>query len=262
MSTLKSEIKLLSTLRKNQNQNLVALIDHVEKEEDAIWLILEYCNLGELKKYLRKNNKMLLLEANVGVVNSKSLCIWSNQVSNGLAYLEEHEIMHGDIAARNILLNSSNHEHPIAKITDFGLSKSFYEYVDYQEISKSTPVPWRWMAYEVIAVDDKMCSLKSDVWSFGVLLWEIFSLGKLPYPEFRKLDKKFLESLEDGQFLTCPNELKNIKTWSPVSVFDAVSKLCFQIESSKRGSFSDINEIIEKSLIFMDENSYIDVNYY
>lgn len=262
IDTLKSEIELMSTLKSKPNQFLVTLIEHVEKEGEAMWMIMEYCNQGELKKYLRNNKIMLLLEANVGVINSKSLCIWANHVSKGMAYLEECDIMHGDLAARNVLLSSPNNEHPIAKITDFGLSKNFCEYPDYQEISKSTPIPWRWMAYEVIVDDEKLCSLKSDVWSFGVLLWEIFSLGKRPYPEFNKPDKEFLDALENGKFLTFPKELKDIKTWSPESVFADVSKLCFQIDSSKRGSFCEITKIIQNSLMFMDENSYIDEEFY
>ena len=87
-----------------------------------------------------------------------------------------------------------------------------------------------------------------DVWSFGVLLWELLSLGKQPYPEHLKADQNFLKSLEDGHFLTSPDALKNIKTWSPTLLFDDVSQLCFQIDKSKRGSFSEITNIIENYL--------------
>ena len=104
------------------------------------------------------------------------------------------------------------------------------------------------MAYEVIAIDVRHCSLKSDVWSFGVLLWELFSIGKQPYPEHFRADKKFLKSLENEEFLTCPDELTDIQTWQPTSVFDDVAKLCFQIDKSKRGSFAEITNIIEKYL--------------
>ena len=246
--SLRTELGLMNTLKSKPHENLVTLIDHVQLEGDATWLIMEYCNLGQLKEFLWKNEKALLSEADVGVINSKSLCIWAREISRGMAHLEKCQVMHGDLAARNILLSSVNGGHPRAKIADFGLAKSFYEYVDYQEISSSVPVPWRWMAYEVLAVDVKLCSLKSDVWSFGVLLWEIFSMGKQPYPEFLKLNKAFLRSLKNGEFLTCPEEVEKIKSWCPSSLFDDVSKLCFQIESSKRGSFSEITQIIESYL--------------
>ena len=198
------------------------------------------------------NEKTLLLESDVGPLNSKFLCIWASEISRGMAHLEKCQVMHGDLAARNILLSSGSNGHPRAKITDFGLAKSFYEYVDYQAISSSAPIPWKWMAYEVLAVDVKLCSLKSDVWSFGVLLWEIFSIGRQPYPAFFKPGEAFLRSLKNGEFLTCPDEMQNIKSWNPSLLFDDVSKLCFQLESSKRGSFSEITQIIE---------SYLNSNY-
>ena len=246
IESLKTEITMMTDLKEKPHPNLAALICHVELDEEATCIVMEYCNLGQLKEYLMKNEKKLLNEATVGQINSKSLCIWAGEVSKGMAYLEERHIMHGDLAARNVLLSKPSHLHPIAKITDFGMAKSFYLYPDYQEVSGN--VPWKWMAYEVIALDLRLCSLKSDVWSFGVLLWELFSIGKQPYPEYFQADKKFLNALKDGHFLTCPDELKDIKTWSPTLLFGEVSKLCFQLDKSLRGSFSEITDIINNYL--------------
>ena len=244
VDSLKIELETMNSLK--PHKNIVGLIGHVQIDGEAIWIMTEYCNLGSLKEYLLSNRKTLKLEANIGNMNSKSLCKWASDVSSGMAFLEKCQIMHGDLAARNVLLSSIHNAHPTAKITDFGMAKSFYLYPDYQEVSGN--VPWKWMAYEVIAIDLRMCSLKSDVWSFGVLLWELFSLGKQPYPEFFKCDEAFLKSLEDGHFLSCPKVLENIQTWSPTAVFDDISKLCFQIDKSKRGSFNEIEHTIKTYL--------------
>ena len=258
LDSLKTELEIMNLLKDQPHQNLVTLIDHLQIEGEAGCLVMEYCNLGQLKDYLRHNNKTLLLEADVGEINSMSLCVWALHISKGMGYLERRKIMHGDLAARNVLLSIDNNGHPIAKITDFGLAKNFWlgecTYADCQEVSKSSKLPWKWMAYEVLAIDPNY-TLKSDVWSFGVLLWELLSIGRHPYPDFLKIDEQFLKRLKDGNFLTFPDELENVETWSPKSLFDDVSKLCIQIDEHKRGSFVDVTKTIESYLY--ESNEYI-----
>ena len=251
LDSLRTELEIMNLLKDQPHQNLVSLIDHLQIDGEAGCLVMEYCNLGQLKDYLRYNNTTLLLEADVGEINSMSLCVWAHHISKGMGYLQQRKIMHGDLAARNVLLSTDNNGHPIAKINDFGLAKNFWlaesVYTDCQEVSKNSKLPWKWMAYEVLAIDPNY-TLKSDVWSFGVLLWELLSIGRMPYPEYLKLDGQFLEFLKDGHFLTFPDELENVETWSPKSLFDDVSRLCFQIDESKRGSFFDVTKIIESYL--------------
>ena len=129
IESLRAELDVLNSLKNRPHQNLVALIQHAQIEDDATWIVMENCDLGELKGYLHKNKKHLQLEADVGAINSKSLCTWAVEISKGMAYLGECEIMHGDLAARNVLLTTKNNGHPIAKIADFGMAKSFHEYV-------------------------------------------------------------------------------------------------------------------------------------
>ena len=106
-----------------------------------------------------------------------------------MEFLEQNKIVHGDLATRNILLANDK---TIAKVSDFGLSSSLYSSVE--ELSNaSSGLPVRWMAPEVLLL--RQVTNKSDIWSFGVLMWEIFSLGAVPYSDIARIDMEFIEVL-------------------------------------------------------------------
>jgi len=130
-------------------------------------------------------------------IDVNQLFQWAYELTSAMAYLETKKVIHGDLATRNILLNS-NYE---SKLTDFGLSRRLYEYTDYIRTSKD-PLPWRWMPSESLA--QMNFSTKSDVWSYAITLWEIFTLGDIPYAGL-SYTTEFPQLLDEGLRLPKPD---------------------------------------------------------
>ncbi|XP_020384459.1 vascular endothelial growth factor receptor 2 isoform X1 [Rhincodon typus] len=126
----------------------------------------------------------------------EDLISYSFQVARGMEFLASRKCIHRDLAARNILLSENN----VVKICDFGLARDVYKDPDYVRKGDAR-LPLKWMAPETIF--DKVYTTQSDVWSFGVLLWEIFSLGASPYPGVQ-IDEEFCQRLKDGTRMRCP----------------------------------------------------------
>ena len=174
------EIKIMGHV--DPHLNLVSMIGACadEDEEAKLWLLIEYCHFGDLKDYLVNNKKDILRGSADNPINARSLIRWTYDIAQGMEYLMQKKIMHGDLAARNVMLckNPLHNGYMVAMVADFGLSKNFYTELKYNK-SVRLMVPWRWMAIEYLT--NGYFTLNSDVWSFAVLFWEILSFGKVIY---------------------------------------------------------------------------------
>uniref|UniRef100_A0A8C5M3F9 receptor protein-tyrosine kinase n=1 Tax=Leptobrachium leishanense TaxID=445787 RepID=A0A8C5M3F9_9ANUR len=130
-------------------------------------------------------------------ISMVDLISYSFQVARGMEYMASRKCIHRDLAARNILLSDNN----VVKICDFGLARDIYKDPDYVR-KGDTRLPLKWMAPETIF--DRVYTTQSDVWSFGVLLWEIFSLGASPYPGVQ-IDEIFCRRLKEGTRMRAPD---------------------------------------------------------
>uniref|UniRef100_A0A8B9MK70 Protein kinase domain-containing protein n=1 Tax=Accipiter nisus TaxID=211598 RepID=A0A8B9MK70_9AVES len=140
--------------------------------------------------------------------------------------------VHRDLAARNVLLAQGK----IVKICDFGLARDIMHDSNY--VSKgSTFLPVKWMAPE--SIFDNLYTTLSDVWSYGILLWEIFSLGGTPYPGMM-VDSTFYNKIKSGYRMAKPDHATN-------EVYEIMVK-CWNSEPEKRPSFYHLSEIVESLL--------------
>nr|XP_033338689.1 tyrosine-protein kinase Btk29A isoform X3 [Megalopta genalis] len=179
-------IEEAKVMTKLQHQNLVQLYGVCSKDR-PIYIVTEYMRHGSLLNYLRRHEATL--GANVGLL--LDMCI---QVCKGMAYLERHNYIHRDLAARNCLVGSEN----VVKVADFGLAR--YVLDDQYTSSGGTKFPIKWAPPEVLHYT--RFSSKSDVWAYGVLMWEVFTCGKMPYGRLKNTE--VVERVQRGVILERP----------------------------------------------------------
>ncbi|OXB55002.1 hypothetical protein ASZ78_013721 [Callipepla squamata] len=154
----------------------------------------------------------------------EDLISYSFQVARGMEFLSSRKCIHRDLAARNILLSENN----VVKICDFGLARDIYKNPDYVRKGDAR-LPLKWMAPE--SIFDKIYNTKSDVWSYGVLLWEIFSLGASPYPGVQ-IDEDFCSKLKEGTRMRAPEQATE-------EIYQIMLD-CWQSNPNKRPRFSEL----------------------
>ncbi|TGZ71661.1 hypothetical protein CRM22_002516 [Opisthorchis felineus] len=175
-------------------------------------LVSMFLELGSLDRYVKDHRAEL---------NSLTLLSWAEQIADGMSYLEMRGIIHRDLAARNVLVQRRD----LVQITDFGLAKMLEGRDEDSVVVRAGRVPIRWLAIETL--QDSIYSHKTDVWSYGVTLWEIFTFGRRPYEEVETKDIK--DHVMKGGRLTQPDictldvYMVMVRCW----IEDAVSRPTF-----------------------------------
>ncbi|ENN76858.1 hypothetical protein YQE_06699, partial [Dendroctonus ponderosae] len=171
------------------HENLVNLLGIVRKK-DQIYLVTEYMSKGSLVDYLRSRGRLH--------VSKKDQINFAFDTCSGMEYLEKMHVVHRDLAARNVLIAENGR----AKVSDFGLARN-----EKNATSESAKLPIKWTAPEALKYNK--FSNKSDMWSFGILLWEIYSFGRVPYPRIPLAD--VVRHVENGYKMEapegCPKEI-------------------------------------------------------
>ncbi|KAM5305450.1 protein-tyrosine kinase 6 isoform 1-T1 [Glossophaga mutica] len=213
----RSEVQAMKKLR---HKHILALYA-VASLGDPVYIITELMAKGSLLELLRESDKEALpvLE----------LLDIAEQVAQGMCYLESQNYIHRDLAARNILVGENN----VCKVGDFGLARLIKEDI---YLSHDRNVPYKWTAPE--ALSQGLYSVKSDVWSFGVLLHEIFSRGQVPYPGLSN-HEAFLR-VDAGYRMPCPTECPPTTYRLMLSCWhrDPGQRPCFKALQERLSSFA------------------------
>ncbi|XP_030304466.1 inactive tyrosine-protein kinase 7 isoform X3 [Calypte anna] len=195
---------------KLNHSNVVRLLG-LCREAEPHYMVLEYVDLGDLKQFLRisKSKDESLKPQPLTTKHKVSLC---TQVALGMEHLSNGRFVHRDLAARNCLVSAQRQ----VKVSSLSLSKDVYssEYYHFRQAR----IPLRWMPPEAVLEDE--FSTKSDVWSFGVLMWEVFMNGEMPYTPLA--DDEVLAGLQSGKTKLphpegCPSRLSKLmqRCWAP-----------------------------------------------
>ncbi|XP_077598940.1 protein tyrosine kinase 2aa isoform X10 [Stigmatopora nigra] len=216
------------TMRQFDHPHIVKLIGVIT--ENPVWIIMELCTLGELRSFLQVRKYSLDLA---------TLILFAYQLSTALAYLESKRFVHRDIAARNVLVSSID----CVMLGDFGLSR-YMEDSSYYKASKGK-LPIKWMAPE--SINFRRFTSASDVWMFGVCMWEILMYGIKPFQGVKNND--VIGRIENGERLAMPPQC-------PPTLYSLMTK-CWSYDPSKRPRFTELktqlNTILEEEKMQQEE---------
>ncbi|XP_072025966.1 hepatocyte growth factor receptor-like [Amphiura filiformis] len=200
-----------------EHPNVLGLIGLTFDPEGSPLVVLPLMKNGDLKSFMKKTTMVIRL---------KQKLKFAIDAAKGMAYLARRKFVHRDLAARNCMVDADL----IVKIGDFGRSRDMEDDYDYISQDKKAKLPVKWMAPE--SLDRRLYNEKTDVWSFGVLMWEIFTNGAKPYRQIANRDVYYY--ITGGNRLPCPENCRE-------DVYN-VMKECWSINPKDRSSFKVLTQ--------------------
>ncbi|KAM4541578.1 fibroblast growth factor receptor 3 isoform 4-T4 [Fundulus diaphanus] len=246
LSDLVSEMEMMKMIGKHKN--IINLLGACT-QDGPLYVLVEYASKGNLREYLRARRPPGMdysfdtCKIPDEQLTFKDLLSCAYQVARGMEYLASQKCIHRDLAARNVLVTEDN----VMKIADFGLARDVHN-IDYYKKTTNGRLPVKWMAPE--ALFDRVYTHQSDVWSYGVLLWEIFTLGGSPYPGIpvEELFKLLKEGHRMDKPANCTHELYMIM------------RECWHAVPSQRPTFRQLVEDLDRILSMTSTDEYLDLS--
>ncbi|EDW81025.2 uncharacterized protein Dwil_GK11836 [Drosophila willistoni] len=223
-------------------------------QSGPLYVIVEYAPHGNLKDFLFKNRPYgrdpldssksppSPLPPPQHLINEKDLIKFAHQIARGMDYLASRRCIHRDLAARNVLVSDDY----VLKIADFGLARDIQS-TDYYRKNTNGRLPIKWMAPE--SLQEKFYDSKSDVWSYGILLWEIMTFGAQPYPAIMSAEELY-SYLMSGQRMEKPSKCS-------INIY-ILMRQCWHFNADDRPPFTEIVEYMDKLL--QAKEDYLDVD--
>ncbi|XP_053511013.1 ephrin type-A receptor 5 isoform X3 [Artibeus jamaicensis] len=200
--------------------NIIHLEGVVTKSK-PVMIVTEYMENGSLDTFLKKNDGQFTVIQIVGMLRG---------IAAGMKHLSDMGYVHRDLAARNILINSNL----VCKVSDFGLSRVLEDDPEAAYTTRGGKIPIRWTAPEAIAF--RKFTSASDVWSYGIVMWEVVSYGERPYWEMTNQD--VIKAVEEGYRLPSPMDC-------PAALYQLMLD-CWQKDRNSRPKFDEIVNMLDK----------------
>ncbi|KAK7574112.1 hypothetical protein V9T40_011303 [Parthenolecanium corni] len=211
--------------------HIVKLMGVVSKGT-PVYVIMELMERGDLKSFLLRYGHQYCVDDSKTLPESMVLKM-AAEIADGMAFLEAKKFVHRDLAARNCMVAANNS----IKIGDFGLARDIYETDYYRKGDKGT-LPIRWMAPE--SIRDGIFTSNSDMWSYGVVLWEITTLAQMPYHP--RTNEEVIKYVQSGQILEVPAHMHDL--------LKPLVKNCWRWHPSHRPKFAQVLKILDP---YMDQ---------
>lgn len=221
-----------SIMKQCDHANLVKLYAVCTREE-PFYIITEFMVNGALLTYLRNEGNSLGIQALVDM---------AAQIANGMMYLEERKLVHRDLAARNVLVGDKISGVPVVKVADFGLARKLME-EDIYEARTGAKFPIKWTAPEAATCGN--FTVKSDVWSYGILLYEIMTKGQVPYPGMH--NREVVEQVEIGYRMPMPKSC-------PEQIYTEVLLKCWDKSPERRPTFDHLFHFFDDYFVSSQPN--------